>query len=355
MALIISLNPNVASWSLGDADIAVSFSGGTTATGNEFFWESNNGTFANRFLATTTFTPTNATKVTTITAKRVWHTASGGTTGVTVNSTYGGTKSSGSGASWDAYMSMANPLAAKIWGSIEFDALESSYEKAGGFLTSNAYTNPTTVSTSPNTSFTFAWHLLGNGTAVARKQGTALSTPILYKIGDKFKIVLEASRAVYYINGLIFATTVRPSSNSQYAYLTFKGIGASLDAFTYHADQTNLGTSSVNVVGVLPIYPHYAYDLTNDNVTNSSTGEDGGMFFRKRGRAKKGFALSFNQRPFTEYDSLMKFWKAHGREEKFVYNDIPTNQSYLVRFESGFQTTVDSPDVITLQASIKEI
>lgn len=355
MPLTVTLNPNVSTWSLGDPVIGVTATGAIGGAGTGIFWESNNGTFANRFVASTNFTPNNTTKLTTIKAREIINSSYGGVSNVSISATYGGTKAAGSNSDWDAHVFYTSPVAYGVSGTMRFEAAEVTYEKAGGFIANGTYDDPTIVNDDPNVTFTFAWHLLGNGTAIARKQGRALTVPIPYKVGDSFEITLDRSSAIYYMNGVVVASTIRPSSNSQYAYLAFKNVGASLDAFVYQPDMTQVGSSTVNVIGVLPVNPNYSYELTNDNITAISTAEDGSLFFRKRGNAKKGFSLSFNQRSFNEYDSLAKFWRAHDRIERFIYRDIPTSQSYLVRFESGLQTTIESPDVITVQASIKEI
>jgi hypothetical protein len=356
MALIISLNPNISTWSIGDPSPVVSFSGGNTGTGDMYLWESDNGSFANKFDGGTTFTPKNATKITSITARRVWRINYGSYADVAASGTGPSTMArTQGGEDWNAWIHLNTASSNGTFGWFEFEASETNTERAAGFLSNGAFRDPTIINSDIDSTFSYSFHLYKNSTVIARRGGIALTSPLFYKTGDIFRVVLEATTVNYYINGILVASATRATGNPQYPTMSFYTANSTLVNWSYQQDPDNSGTSFLNVVGVLPINPNYAYELTNDNITATSMAEDGAMFFRKRGNAKKGFSLSFNQRPFTEYDTLAKFWQAHERQEKFIYRDIPNSQSFMVRFESGLQTTIESPDVISIQASLKEI
>jgi hypothetical protein len=357
MATIITLSPNVASWSLGDPSITVSLSGGNAGNGSDYLWESNNGTFANKFASSTLFTPRNATKTTTISGKRVYHSSLGGSTGTTTYGINGGITKVALTSAWDsfAFLVPGVPVASAYPVFYEGSPLEITKEKAIGFLTNSTYSDPTIVDVNPNLTFTLCWHLLSNGTAIPRKQGTALSVPITYKAGDIFRVTLDVSSVTYTINGVVYATTSLPSSATLYPTMTFYSPSATFTDGSYLADPTNDGFTTLNVTGVVPIQANYAYDLTNDNVTIGSLGEDGGNYFRKRGRAKKTLALNFARKSFADYLLLSDFWKAHEKIERFLYKDLVANDVYMMRFESGLQVSIENPDVITIQATLKEI
>lgn len=354
MALLVTLTPNVSSWSLGDPAITVSMSGGDTNLGNQFLWESNSGTFANRFNASTTFTPNNATEVVEIVARRVFHNNFGGGANFTAFGDYGVSKTSGAASAWDSYIFLLN-AGVNVGYSVEAEAVETNTEKAVGFLSNSSYRDPTVTNANPDNTFILSWHFLANGTAIPRRYGVAVGSAIPYKNGDNFRIIIEGYKVSYLKNGLVAATTMRVPTNSLFATMSFKTMGASLNAFTYQTIEDNQGTKTINVLGVLPINPNYSYELTNDNYSHISVAEDGTEYHRKRGNSKKGFSLQFNQRTFEEYSLLYNFWGEHDRTKEFVYRDLPTNTSYVVRFESGLQTTVEGPCVITAQASIKEL
>jgi hypothetical protein len=354
MATVITLTPNVSTWSIGDPLITVSLSGGNAGTGSEYMWETNNGSFSNKFLAAPVLTPKNATKVTTIYGRRVFHSAYSGTLNVATVGSYGGlTKTSGTNT-WDSF-GFQTPNVTAYPSFYEVTAGENNKEKAMGFLANSTYRDPTTVNSNPDLTFCVAWHLLTNGTAIARATGIALSTPIPYKAGDRFRVTLTTSSVSYSINGVVYATTMLPTTSALYPTMSFKTTAASFLDGSYLADPTNDGSTTLNVMGVVPIQANYSYELVNDNITMSSIAEDGGLYFRKRGRVKKALALNFRDKSYADFVLLNDFWKAHERQEIFLYKDLVANETYVMRFESGLQISVEHPDVITIQATLKEI
>lgn len=353
MAVAINLTPNVSTYTYGDPSIATSMSGGTAPS---YLWESNSGVFSDKYAATPSFTPNNATKIVSIIGRFVYRSLSAGFAGSGSVGAYGIngglTKTGGSSAAWDAqWGGVTVPVGATAF--FEFTAVATNKEKAGGFFTNSLYRDPTTVHAT--NAVQLAWHLYGNGTAVPRKLGTALATTVVYKSGDVFRVSIEGSKAVFYLNGVAVATTSLPSG-TLYPVALFKTVGSIIDnpSFLDNA-AVNEGVTTLSVVGLLPVQPNYTYDVTEDNNTLVSVAEDGTSTFRIKSKAKKSLNLQFIERPFSEYQQLADFWRAHQRHEKFFYLDVIYNDIYLMRFDSPLRTAVQAPDSITIQLTLKEV
>lgn len=349
----ITLTPNVTTYILGDSPITVNLAGGNSTTGPDFLWESNSGTFSTRFAASATFTPDNATNITTIIGRRVIHGAPAGSVNTVAYNTYGVQKSSGSNTAWDAYYTHT-PALPTLNGFYEVEAIELNTEKAAGFLNNSTYINPTTINADANLTFGLCWHLGSNGTAVPRKAGIALANAITYKAGDKFRITIQPTKALFTCNGITVATTSLPIMTSYYATMSFKTLGAKLDNPSYYSDITNEASASLSVSGLFPVQPNYTYNRDEDNNTLSSIAEDGSGVFRKKGRIKRALSLQFNERPYAEYLTLNNFWKAHEKHQQFIYREFDTGESYIMRFDAGLKVNVQAPDSVTVQVSLKE-
>lgn len=354
MTPTLGLSPNVTTWILGNAPITTTLTGGNTAAGPDYLWESNSGTFANRFASSTVFTPNNATNTTTIIGRRVDHFGVGSTTNLAAHGSFGGmTKNAGSNTAWDAYTLFTTALPSAN-GFIEVDVLETNTEKAVGFLSSSTYRDPTTVNSDHNLTFALSWHMLSNGTAIPRKAGIALANPIIYNSGDRFRITVEPTKITFTINNVVYATSSLPTISAYYALMSFKTLGGVLDNPSYFRDVTNVDSASISVSGLFPVQPNYSYARDEDNNTLSSIAEDGSGVFRKKGRIKRTLSLQFNERPYSEYLLLADFWQSHERHKTFIYREFDFSQQYIMRFDTGVKYTVQAPDSVTFQVSLKE-
>lgn len=343
----ITLNPNVSTYTLGDPPITATLSGS-----GDVLWESNNGNFANKLASPTVFTPNNGTALTSIIGRRVFSrsavsvSTSGGSVASSGNWSY--SKSSINSAVWDVAVVSNTGIDSGDTGFFQFVAVENNTEKAGGLVSNNSYRDPT------NASYEAGWHLSSNGTAVPRALGVSLSQIYAYKNGDEFRIAKESTRIAFYINGRLAASTAIPSG-TLYGSTSFKTSGASLSTGTLFSDPTeNQATKAISIVSSFPVQPNYTYELSIDNNTLASYAEDGTGTFRKKGNSKKILSLQFIDRPFEEYQLLVNFWNVHEKHSKFVYEDLVYNDTYLMRFDSGFRTTVQGPDRITIQVTLRE-
>lgn len=353
--LIVTLTPNVSTYVPGDAPISVNIGAGNSPTGPDYLWESNSGTFDDKHLATTNFTPSNATKVVSIIGRRVFHFTLGGVLNVGSHGSYGGLYKLGATLAWDSYGFFSNALPSGF-GFLECEIAEVNKEKAFGFLSNSSYKDPTITNPDINLTFGIAWHFLGNGTAIPRKAGVALSNPVVYKVGDRPRITVTPTKVTYSINGIIYATTGFPSGlSAMYALLSFKSQNAVLTNPSYYYDPENEATKTVSVTGLFPVQPNYGVDLASDNNTLVSLAEDGSATFRKKSNLKKTLSLQFNERPYSEYLALSNFWKAHEKHEKFVYQDLVLGENYIMRFETGLRVNILGMDSITIQATLKEV
>lgn len=350
----LTLTPNVTTFIYGDSPITVSLTGGNSTTGPDFLWESNSGTFADRFVTSTTFTPDNATNITTIIGRRVKHGDGGGSANISGYATYGIEKTGGSTTAWDAYFYHATSLPA-LAGFYEVEAVTANTETAMGFFSNSAYRDPTTVNADANLTFALSWHLLSNGTAIPRKAGIALANSVVYKAGDRFRITVETSRILFSINGLVVATTSVPSISAFFPVVSFKTLNSKLNNLSYFHDLTNQASASLSVSGLFPVEPNYTYSRDEDNNTLSSIAEDGSAVFRKKGRIKRSLSLQFNERSFSEYLLISNFWKAHEKHQEFIYREFDTGEVYIMRFDAGLKLNVQAPDSVTVQISLKEI
>jgi hypothetical protein len=355
MAPTLTLTPNITSYILGDAPITVSLSGGNTSTGPDFLWESSNGTFDNRFASSAIFIPNNVTNIVSIIGRMVEHTNFGSSpANISTYGTLGLTKSGGSTTSWDAVQFHATALPSPN-GFYQVEAVEVNTEKAMGFLSNSAYSNPTTTNSDVNLTFALSWHLLANGTAIPRKAGVALANPVVYKAGDMFRITVEPSRILYSLNNVVVATTGFPTGVAGlYAAVSFKTFNGTLDNLSYFRDTTNEASTSISVSGLFPVEPNYTYNRDEDNNTLSSIAEDGSAVFRKKGRIKRSLALQFNERPYSEYLLISNFWRAHEKHQQFIYREFDTGEVYIMRFDAGLKLSIQAPDSVTLQVSLKE-
>jgi hypothetical protein len=355
MAITVTLTPNVTSYVYGEPAINVSILGqGNATTGPNYLWESNSGTFVDKFAGSTNFTPNNATSVVNIIGRRVKHfNAASAPNAAAFGANGGYQKIGGSTTAWDAGLWHDTSLTAYP-SFYEFEPVEVNTEKAGGFFTNGTYLDPTVVNANPNVTFTFNWHLLANGTAVPRKAGVALASPVIYKVGDIFRVTVEVSKVVYTLNNIVVATTTRPVTDPLWAVGSIKTVGGTINNPSFFHDPTNEGLKTLSVTGLFPVQPNYSYELAADTNTLTSLAEDGSGTFRKKGNQKRAMSLQFNERPYTEYKLIYDFWRAHEKHEKFIYQDLVFNDVYIMRFEAGLRSNVIAPDSITIQITLKE-
>lgn len=359
MSLTITLNPNIASYALGEAPITVSQSGGTS--GSDYLWESNNGTFSNKYASSPTFTPNNATKATVVTGNRIhsrtsWATSSSGGSTAVYGTNGGLTKLAGSTTSWDVASYTTVGMSSSTQGFFEFEVVETNTEKAGGFLANASYRDPNTIHAS--NAFTLCWHVYANGTAVPRKLGEAVTSMVGYKAGDVFRVQLEANSVTsFYHNGVKIGSTTTPSAGTIYGCVSFRSVGAKIDNPSFLNDTTsNQGSSSaISVTGVFPVEPNYALDLTKDNNTLSSAGEDGSSVFKVVSSPKRVIGLQFIKRPYEEYVLINDFWDFHQRHLRFAFKDTTLEKTYVVVHDSGIRTQVDGPDQFTISLTLREV
>jgi hypothetical protein len=349
----LTLTPNVATFIQGDSPITVSLSGGNTTTGPGYFWESNSGTFGDRFIASTSFTPNNATNITSIIGRRVQHAEVMGTANVSPYGTIGAIKLTGSTTAWDSYVTLA--ALPSLNGFYEIEPVETVAEKAMGFLSNTTYADPTLTNANVNLTFGVSWHMLGNGTAIPRRAGVAVANPVIYKAGDRFRITVQPTKVLYSLNGIVIATIAAISLSAWYPTSSIKTVNGVINNPTYFNDTTNVASATISVSGLFPVEPNYTFERDEDNNTLVSVAEDGSSIFRKKGDIKKSLSLQFNERPYTEYALINDFWKAHEKHNQFIFRDLTMSDSYIMRFDAGLRINVQGPDSVTIQVSLKEV
>lgn len=351
MALTVSFSPDVASWIQGDSPITLSLTGTHTAGYDGYYWESDSGTFSNKFAANPVFTPNNATKIVSVIGRRVFQGLTGPSAAVfTTVGSNGTRKSSGSSSSWDS-MNTGSGLGGSD-GFFEWEITETSTEKVAGLMDNSIYVDPLLTGTN---SFLHAWHFSANGTAVVRKQGIPLIDPIFYKAGDSFKVEAIGTKVFYYYNKTKVAETTRVAGNL-YGVAGFKTIGSVIDGPRFFIfPSTNQGVKTLVVHGIFPEQPNYSYELNQDNTTLVSFAEDKSARYKVKGGLKKNLNLQFTQRSYNEYLSINNFWLAHQKHLSFYYKDIDFAETYRMVFDSGLRVQVNSPNSITISFVLREV
>ena len=354
MAITVSFNPNVTTYLKGDAPITVTMAGTPTTGYNDYLWESDNGTFSNKFSNAVIFTPNNGTKLTTVIARRTRNFLTGFVTPANF-STYGSNggqrKSAGSSATWEAGNLDAGFAGAD--GFFEFEVAEITAEKAGGLILNSTYIDPNLTGSN---SFTLNWHFSTNGTVVAKKEGTTLtSTPIFYKIGDIFRVEVKGTKSIFYMNGVKIVDTLTPSGNL-FGAAGFKTVGAIINnPTTFTGAVTNQGIKTLQVYGVFPEQPNYSYEINQDNVTLVSFAEDRSAKYKVKSGIKRTLSPQFVQRPVSEYINIQEFWELHQKHLSFYYKDIDFDKTYLMVFDSGIRLQINGPDNVTISFVLREI
>jgi hypothetical protein len=352
--LSITLTPDIDSWTTGDAPIQVEVSG-EIASGDQPFWESDGGTFDDRFTSPTYFTPNNGTKQIKITGYRVNRFDASGSVGSVDDYGTTGGKGKASGAlAWDTWWLFSYYVDIGVTAFFEQEAVDNISEKAMGFISNSNYPNPTTVS-GVGTSFEHAWHLYADGTAVPRRMGVSLSTPVAYKTNDRFRVTLKGSQAIYMLNGNVVAVGERVNSVSLYAYNSWKSVGGYFNNVSYLTDDVNMDSDYVSVTGLFPVQPNFTYSTSTDVGILSSVAVDGTEKRRRKTKARKTIDLQFNERPYFEYQQILDFWNAHEKHERFVYKDLVLDESYIVRFNAPLTVTVLGANNVSVRATLQEV
>jgi hypothetical protein len=275
---------------------------------------------------------------------------------VSFGTTGGWGKVSGSASAWDVWATMQHPLptGTGTMGFFEEEPVNNTTEKAMGFISNSNNGNPNTIG-AVGSAFEHSWHMYADGTAVPRRLGAVLATPVPYKANDKFRITLSGTQALYSINGIIIATAERVTSVFLYAYSTWKSLNNYFTNVSYLATDANQGSASVSVTGLFPIQPNYTYSYSSDIIMISSAAIDGTEKRRKKSRDRKTLSLDFRERPYFEYQQLMDFWNAHEKHEKFVYRDLVLDESYVMRFETSLGINILGTDSVDIRATLREV
>lgn len=356
--MAVTISPSsIAPMIYGDSGVSVSLSGGTTSN---YLWSSDTGTFSNRFSSSSVFSPKNNTATSIISGNTVDRVNTNPANVASLVSGRGYQKLGGSNGLWDSSINTTNFIqvgnASNNIGFIEFESNETTTEKAAGLLSSSSFKDPTTVHAT--NSFTVAWHLYSDGTAVPRNKGIALVAPVPYEAGSIFRVEVLGTTAIFKLKGMVIAKCALSNSTTLYGMASFKNSGATLDNMSFLRDTStsvqNTGTTTVDVTGVLPVQPNYALDISEDNNSLSTEAEDGTMKFRILSSNKVALNLQYNARPYSEYALLNTFWRYHQKHMKFYYKTIITNEVYLVRFTSA-RFTFAGPDVYNISFSLKEV
>ncbi len=359
MALSITLTPDVTTYLQGDAPISVSMGAGASNY-TYALWESDSGTFLNKYADTTTFTPNNATKSTKIIGRRVNRVASSNSSNLSsadAGLTFGKT-TAGADYAWDTFMWFANPidgLNAASTGFLQAVAVDLN-EKTMGFGNTTQL-NPETVGTM-TTSIAYCWHLQSTGLATPRHLGALIASPVTYKVGSVFKIELTTAAVNYYVDGIWIASAPRLLMTSYYAMYTFYEryswwtMASYLNDLTY----TNAeGSRILGVTGLFPVQPNYSYNASSDVTIITSAALDGSEKRRKKSKVRTMLNLQFVERPDWEYRLIADFWSAHEKHQRFVYQDIVLGESYIMRFEAPLSVNMRSANTIDIQATLREV
>lgn len=358
MPLSITLTPNITTYVQGDAPITVSMGAGS-GSNTSVLWESNNGTFADKYAATTTFTPNNASKLTSIIGRRVNRTIAVNSTNILASGGYlaWGKGASGTENTWDTFLWFDNWFDATIptaTGMFQATA-DDLGEKAIGFNNTGVL-NPETVGTA-TTSMAYTWHLQKTGLATPRHFGTSIATPVPYKVGSVFKLEVTTTAVNYYIDGVWIASAPRINTGF-WAVMTFKNNWSwwSMASWLNKQVYPDLeGTAYITVSGLFPLQPNYTYNQSTDVGIITSTAIDGSEKRRRKTKQRKTINLQFTERPYSEYKLLADFWKAHEKHEKFVFQDLVLGESYTMRFDAPLSTNMKGPDTVDIQATLREV
>jgi hypothetical protein len=358
MALAISLTPNVPTFIQGDAPISVSMGAG--GTNNSYpLWESNSGTFDDKYAATTNFTPHNATKTVSIIGRRVNRIAASNSANIWSNG--GGVEwgkgLSGTNHTWDTFVTLADYLNVPIGHTGFFQAQTLDITEKSIAFSNSGELNPEIVGNSSN-SVAYAWHLQANGLATPRTFGNMITEPVPYKIGTIFKVEITLSVVNYYVDGVWICSAPLVASNGYWAILSFKTTwswwaNASYMNYTVYADAEGIAT--LNSTGLFPVQPNYPYNISLDVGILASPAIDGSEIRRKKSKERRIFNLQFNERPYFEYQLIADFWKFHEKHERFVFQDLILNESYVVRFDAPLSTNMRGADTVDIQATLKEV
>lgn len=365
MSLTVGLTPNVSTFTYGDADIALTLSGG----GSAWLWESNQGVFGTagtftsgdiqygKFSSTPTFRPNNASGVTQIIGRKVSHAIATGfaTYEFTAEGSFGGWKKYTGSNSWDGGFTNGTNLSGDdIF--LQCSTAENNTEKAMGFLANSTYRDPNTVHAT--NAFVLCWHMYSNGIAIPRKLGVAQAAPVPYVAGDDFRIHINNTTlvATYYLNGKVVATTLFTGFvNALYATLSFKTVNGTLITPSLFTDSsTNMGTANLTSFGVFPVQPNFSYDVSFDNKTLISFAEDGSATYRVKSPPKRSINLVFNNRPYSDYVKIYDFWQAHQKHIQFYYVDYVYGLTYKVVHDSGLKVQTVGPDQHTMTIVLRE-
>jgi hypothetical protein len=123
------------------------------------------------------------------------------------------------------------------------------------------------------------------------------------------------------------------------------------------------GTATISVYGTFPVQPHYNYSLDIDNKTLASYSEDGTAEFRKKGKLRRIWQLSFLKSPTSDWTLIRDFWNNHEKHIPFYYQDIAVQESIggvetpvlrLVTFDSGLKVVPNGPDAFTINIVLRE-
>jgi hypothetical protein len=352
----ITLIPDLDTWTTGDAPIEVQLSA-EISPGDQVLWESSGGTFSDRFATPAFFTPNNATKSITITGNRVNRYDSISSNGTLIPyGTQGGYGKDSGALAWNTWYVMDYPVSTGtgVTAFFEQEPVDNTSEKAMGFITNANFPDPKLVG-GIGAAFEHAWHLSTDGTAVPRKLGTALSSPVTYKAGDRFRVTLKDTQAIYTLNGNIIAIGERVTSALLYAYNSWKSIGGHFDNVSYLTDAANQAFDTVAVTGLFPLQPNYTYEISTDVGILTSPAIDGTEKRRKKSKERRVYNLQFNDRPYSEYQQVLAFWNAHEKHEKFVYYDIDMAEALIMRFDAPLGINVLGTSNIEIKAVLKEV
>ena len=359
MPITVSSTPTITDHLESDESIVMSLGGsGYSAPYDKPYWESSSGTFSDYLLESPTFQPLHRTQTATILGKRVarmYNTLENNwdnSTNVALINTDNGTvtKNAGVNGSWDA-KAVSAIFSPDLNCFFSFKAGDNIRDKAGGLTDNGTEMNPT------QSGFRFAWFLREDGLAVPYHVGNALANPRAYTTSTVFKLQKVGSTMNYYMDNELVANVAVGGTFNYYPILTFQDSSASIvSAMFQREDGTNYVDDLVfDIVAVFPGSPDWGFDLTKDNVTLVSVGEDQSEVVRKKGNAKKVIGLSFNERPFTEYSEINDFWDWHEKHREFIYKDLALENTYRVRFTSGIRIQPVGADRITMSFTIREV
>lgn len=364
MTLAIVSTPSPTPYAYGDETLSLTLA--VSGSLRPHWTSSDGGTFftGERHVTPSIFTPNNETQTVVINGRRViWLNDNVGTTGwATVGANLTALTGLGnliktSGSTWaDTSKAYGTVFASGTGKEIlyEFRTAEVNTEKAAGLTTNTTNSDPTDLTGTP---LTFMWHLFNDGTARPTISGVGQGEPIEVTAEDTFKIHIDGVAVYFMCNNEVVATTTTALAINYYPIATIKTNAGTLHSNVYFTDTDGAkqGVLTFDIYGVFPVQPNYPYEINVDNKTLASYAEDGSAVFRVKGSQKKSLSLQFNQRPFTEYESIYEFWEWHQKNLTFVYRDVVFDLIYFVVNDSGIKIQASGMDNITMSLVLREV